>query len=64
MAFQGSVVAILLTQETTPEAVEIVNIIAEDDDRDCRNVAERLIIEAGEKKAEEIKKRKAKEAKK
>ena len=63
MAFE-KVVAINLNEADNPEAMEVINILAEEFHRSGRNMAEYLIISAGKQQIEEIKKRKAKEAKK
>lgn len=47
--------AINLTSETSPEALEIVNILAAEDDRSGVNTVERLIAQAGKARAERIK---------
>lgn len=62
MAFEGRVAAITMKEENYPEAIDIINIIGEDEDRPPHNVAERLIIEAGKERAKKIKQEK--EAKK
>jgi len=55
MAWQGKVENIILTKDQNEDAVDIVNTLAAEDDRSAANTAERLIIEAGKARAEEIK---------
>lgn len=55
MAYEGKVTAVNLNEERNPEALEIINIIGEAEDRPGLNVAERLIISAGKSQAEKIK---------
>ena len=62
MAYE-KVTAVNLTDSDRPEVFEILNLIAEEDNRSVRQVTEILIIRAGKFRADRIKQRKA-EAKK
>jgi len=57
MAYEP-VTAINLIQADKPEAFEIINLIAEADNRSARQVAEILIVRAGRVRANKIKERK------
>ena len=52
------VTGIYLTAAEHPEAFEIINLIAEADNRSARQVAEILIVRAGRVRANKIKERK------
>ena len=58
MAYE-KVTAVNLTASDKPEVFEILNLIAEDDNRSVRQVAEMLIYRAGRNRAKAIKERKA-----
>lgn len=57
MAYE-KVTAVNLTDSDKPEVFEILNLIAEEDNRSVRQVVEILIIRAGKDRAERIKERK------
>lgn len=58
MGYGGKITQIRLDENDNTEALEIVDLIAEADDRPGRQVADRLIIQAGKARAERIKERK------
>lgn len=58
MAYSGDVKYINLTENDNAEAIEIVNILAKEDDRSAAQTATRLIVQAGKARAERIKARK------
>jgi hypothetical protein len=63
MAFVKPVNNITLTSKNNKEAIDITNIIAQDQRRSATEMAEILIIKAGEDWAEQIKIKKARESK-
>lgn len=63
MGYAGKIISIYLSiNDNNEEAVDIVDTIAEEDNRSGRQVAEILIIRAGKERAEKIKERKAAKA--
>ena len=59
MAYEGKVTAVFLCEKDNPEAMKIINLIGEEEDRPGRNVAERLILEAGKLRVKKRNKRPA-----
>lgn len=58
MGYGGKVTSIRLDMPDNQEAIEIIDTIAEEDDRSGRQVAEILVVRAGKDRAERIKQRK------
>ena len=59
MGYAGKITSVYLNENDHKIAIEIIDTIAEEDDRSGRQVAEKLIILGGKNRAVKIKERKS-----